>query len=52
MEILAQPSLSEADTESLAASLRRVLPAGVSLFVVALNDRGIGTKRRVVAREF
>jgi phenylacetate-CoA ligase len=52
MEILAQPSLSEADTESLAASLRRVLPAGVSLSFVALNDRGIGTKRRVVAREF
>jgi phenylacetate-CoA ligase len=52
IEILAQPSLAESERGSLAASLRRVLPAGVSLSFVELNDRGIGTKRRVVAREF
>jgi phenylacetate-CoA ligase len=52
IEILAQPPLSESERGSLAASLQRMLPAGVSLSFVELSDRGIGTKRRVVAREF
>lgn len=52
IETLAQPPLSESDRRNLAASLHRVLPAGVSLIFVELNDRGLQAKRRVITREF
>lgn len=52
IEILAQPSLTDSERGTLAANLLRVLPAGVSVSVAELRDRGLGTKRKVVEREF
>lgn len=52
IEILAQPALGESDLGRFATSLRRLLPAGASLRFAELHDRGIGTKRRIVSREF
>lgn len=52
IEILAEPCLAESDRERLTANLLRVLPEGVSVSFVELRDRGVGSKRKVVAREF
>jgi phenylacetate-CoA ligase len=52
IEILAQPAMQESDLGTFAANLRRLLPTGVSVRFAELRDRGTGTKRRVVLREF
>jgi phenylacetate-CoA ligase len=52
IEVLAQPSLSKSEYERLTVDVLRVLPEGASVSFVELRDRGVGSKRKVVAREF
>jgi phenylacetate-CoA ligase len=52
IEIFARPSLAGSEREGLAARLRDVLPASVSMRFVELTDRGAAGKKKVFVREF